>query len=89
MRAVAIREPGAQPELMEVPEPVPGAGEVLIKVLASSVNPMDWKIGEGQFARFLDVDRLEARRIAEELRDQVGMDESSSVEGDSARSAEG
>jgi Zn-dependent peptidase ImmA (M78 family)/DNA-binding XRE family transcriptional regulator len=47
-------------------------------------------IGEGQFARFLNVDRLEARRIVEELRDQMGVvAESPSAEGDSRRAAEG
>ena len=32
----------------EVPVPVPGEDELLIKVYASSVNPVDWKIREGK-----------------------------------------
>ena len=31
----------------DLPKPVPQAGEVLVAVKASSVNPLDWKIREG------------------------------------------
>lgn len=33
--------------LAEQPAPTPGAGEVLVTVLAAGVNPVDWKIAEG------------------------------------------
>src|SRR4051794_41873383 len=29
--------------LREVPTPVPAAGEVLVRTIASSINPVDWK----------------------------------------------
>ena len=32
-----------------VPEPVPAAGEVLVRIHAASVNPVDWKIATGGF----------------------------------------
>ncbi|WP_416968130.1 NADP-dependent oxidoreductase [Streptomyces sp. 4F14] len=35
-------------ELREVPKPVPGAGELLIRVRAAGLNPVDYKIREGQ-----------------------------------------
>jgi NADPH:quinone reductase-like Zn-dependent oxidoreductase len=40
----------------EVADPVPGSGEVLVRVLASSVNARDWHLmrGEPRVARFLD-----------------------------------
>jgi NADPH2:quinone reductase len=48
MRAVTWSELGAQPELREdLPEPTPGAGEVLVRVHASSVNPVDNAIAAG------------------------------------------
>ena len=40
MRAVIWSELGARPALRDgLPEPTPGAGEVLVRVHASSVNP--------------------------------------------------
>lgn len=32
---------------MEVPVPTPGKGEVLVRMEASSVNPVDWRIQDG------------------------------------------
>lgn len=37
-------------ELVEVDEPLPGPGEVLVEVRAAGVNPIDWKIRSGQRA---------------------------------------
>jgi NADPH:quinone reductase-like Zn-dependent oxidoreductase len=47
MRAVAVRETGDTPELMELPVPRPAPGEVLVKLEAASVNPIDAGIAEG------------------------------------------
>jgi NADPH:quinone reductase-like Zn-dependent oxidoreductase len=49
VRAVVIRETGG-PEVLrfeEAERPEPGDGEVLVKVRAASVNPIDWKIRRG------------------------------------------
>ena len=45
MRAVVVRQYGG-PEVLkfeEYPDPVPGSGEVLVRVAATSVNPIDYK----------------------------------------------
>lgn len=40
----------------DAPDPVAGPGEVLVKVLATSVNPVDWKIRSGAVKAFMPVD---------------------------------
>jgi len=49
MRAVVIHETGGVDvlRLEEVERPVPGEGEVLVRVQAASVNPIDWKLRRG------------------------------------------
>jgi NADPH:quinone reductase-like Zn-dependent oxidoreductase len=45
MKAIVVHQYGG-PEVLkfeEYPDPVPGAGEVLVRVAASSVNPIDYK----------------------------------------------
>jgi NADPH:quinone reductase len=51
MRAVAVAHFGGTPELMEVPTPEAGPGEVLVRVEAASVNPTDWRMAAGEFER--------------------------------------
>lgn len=47
MRAVAVAEFGAVPEVMDLPAPVPGPGEFLVRLRAAGVNPFDWKVADG------------------------------------------
>ena len=47
MRAIAVAEFGAPPELMDLPVPEPGPGEFLVHLRAAGVNPFDWKVAEG------------------------------------------
>src|SRR5580700_4130340 len=51
MKAVRIHVFGG-PEVLvyeDVPRPVPGDSEILVRVYAAGVNPIDWKIREGMF----------------------------------------
>jgi NADPH2:quinone reductase len=53
MRAIVVREFGA-PDVMkleDVPDPTPGAGQVLIRVHAVGVNPVDTYVRSGTYAR--------------------------------------
>ena len=45
MKAIVVHEYGGSEVLKfeEYPDPVPGPGEVLVRVAASSVNPIDYK----------------------------------------------
>ena len=49
MKAVRFHAYGASDVLVyeDAPKPEPAAGEVLVKVHATSVNPIDWKIRAG------------------------------------------
>lgn len=52
MKAIRIHKYGGPEVLMveEVPRPEPAEGEILVRVHAAGVNPVDWKVREG----FLD-----------------------------------
>ena len=47
MKALAIRRYKAPMEMMELPRPEPGPGELLVRVRAAGVNPLDHKIRDG------------------------------------------
>lgn len=48
MRALVVREPGGPFEVESLPIPEPGVGEVLVRVHAAGVNPLDAKIRAGR-----------------------------------------
>ncbi|MER6084894.1 zinc-dependent alcohol dehydrogenase family protein [Streptomyces sp. NPDC001833] len=50
MRAVVLREFGASLVLSEIDEPDAGPGQVLVRIKASGVNPLDTKIRAGKAA---------------------------------------
>ncbi|WP_433683314.1 hypothetical protein [Nocardia sp. CA-119907] len=52
MRAIAYYEHGG-PEVLQVvdiPIPEPGAGQIRVAVRATAVNPADWKIRSGEYS---------------------------------------
>jgi NADPH:quinone reductase-like Zn-dependent oxidoreductase len=57
MKAVRFHTYGAPDVLVyeDVPKPEPAAGEVLVKVHAASINPIDWKIRAGHMRGFRDL----------------------------------
>ncbi|MBB0246100.1 zinc-binding dehydrogenase [Streptomyces alkaliphilus] len=57
MKAIALHRYGGPDELREeeLPEPRVAPGEVLIRVRAAGVNPVDWKIGAGALDALMEV----------------------------------
>jgi len=49
MRAVTVSHFGEEPSLADMPTPVASPGQVLIKLAAASVNPMDAKLASGEW----------------------------------------
>jgi NADPH:quinone reductase-like Zn-dependent oxidoreductase len=47
VKALAIRRYKAPMEIMELPRPVPGPGDLLVRVRAAGINPIDYKIRDG------------------------------------------
>jgi NADPH:quinone reductase-like Zn-dependent oxidoreductase len=47
MKAIAINDFAADPTMHDLPDPTPGAGEVLVRVEASSVNGFDLGVASG------------------------------------------
>jgi NADPH:quinone reductase-like Zn-dependent oxidoreductase len=50
MKAAVLHQYGGPEELKyeDFPDPSPGPGEVLVRVRAASINPVDWKIRSGE-----------------------------------------
>jgi NADPH:quinone reductase-like Zn-dependent oxidoreductase len=57
MRAMIYRAYGGPDrlELVDIPRPAPGPGQLLVRVIAASVNPIDWKLASGKMRLFMPV----------------------------------
>lgn len=78
MRAVRFAEFGGPEvlELVEVDEPHAGPGQVRIAVRAAGVNPVDWRIREGQFQQARPIELpagvgLDAAGVVDEVGESV------------------
>jgi NADPH:quinone reductase-like Zn-dependent oxidoreductase len=60
MRAVVMHETGGPEVLLleEVPTPEPADGQVLVRVHAASVNPIDWKIRSGSSSGTVELPKI-------------------------------
>jgi NADPH:quinone reductase-like Zn-dependent oxidoreductase len=58
MHAIRFHEYGPPDVLRyeEAPEPAPGPGEVLVRVVAAGVNPIDWKVRAGYLQAYMPVE---------------------------------
>ncbi len=52
MKAITVAQEGAAPAPQDIEEPrAPGAGEVAVRVQASSINPLDGAVAAGMLAQ--------------------------------------
>ncbi len=58
MKAIVLKAYGDVHQLSyeEVEEPRPGSGEVLVRVAAASLNPIDWKLRSGAMRQFMPLE---------------------------------
>ena len=58
MKAVVLKAYGDVDQLSyeEVPTPRPGSGEVLVRIAATSLNPIDWKLRSGVMREFFPLE---------------------------------
>ncbi|MET8615999.1 NADP-dependent oxidoreductase [Streptomyces misionensis] len=55
MKALQYTAYGRSPVVTDVPEPVPGPGEVLVRVAGAALNPLDVKIGAGHVQDYFPI----------------------------------
>jgi NADPH:quinone reductase-like Zn-dependent oxidoreductase len=60
MKAIVIHTYGGPDVLKyeDYPDPVPGKGDVLVRVVASSVNPFDFKLRSGSLKEFIPLNAV-------------------------------
>lgn len=51
MKAIVVQQFNEDPELVDLPVPEPGRGQLQVKLAAASVNPMDMAAATGRFAQ--------------------------------------
>src|SRR5689334_22008214 len=57
MKAIRLNQWGAPAQLEDVPQPAVGNDEVLVRVRAASINPIDWKVAAGYLQGMINVPR--------------------------------
>ena len=51
-------------ELSEVPKPVPGAGQVLVRVHATSINPLDYQVRRGDYVDYVPLPAITGHDVS-------------------------
>lgn len=67
MKAAVLHEFGGEVSIDNIPVPEPKSGEVLIRVRAAGVNPVDWKFAAGYMQDWYSVPRILGWEVAGEV----------------------
>jgi len=83
MKAITLKKFGGPDafELSEVPKPVPGAGQVLVRVHATSINPLDYQVRRGDYAGLVPLPAITGHDVSGVV-EQVGAGVTAFVPGD-------
>ena len=68
-------------ELRDVPTPVPGAGEVLVRVHATSINPLDFQVRRGDYSDLVPLPTITGHDVSGVV-EEVGPGVTAFVPGD-------
>lgn len=68
-------------ELSEVPKPVPQAGQVLVRVHATSINPLDYQVRRGDYSEYVPLPAITGHDVSGVV-EAVGPGVSAFVPGD-------
>ncbi len=68
-------------ELREVPKPVPGTGQVLVRVHATSINPLDFQVRRGDYQDYVPLPAITGHDVSGVV-EEVGAGVTSLVPGD-------
>ncbi|MDR6524988.1 MULTISPECIES: zinc-dependent alcohol dehydrogenase family protein [Chryseobacterium] len=69
MKAAIIKEFGSAEnfKIVEIPRPIPGFREVLVKVFATSVNPLDYQVRRGDYKNELELPVITGHDVSGEI----------------------
>lgn len=68
-------------ELIDVPKPVPNAGQVLVRVHATSINPLDYQVRRGDYSDYVPLPAITGHDVSGVVED-VGPGVTAFVAGD-------
>jgi NADPH2:quinone reductase len=68
-------------ELSDVPKPVPGAGQVLVRVHATSINPLDYQVRRGDYPDYVPLPAITGHDVSGVV-EEVGPGVTSFAPGD-------
>ncbi len=83
MKAMMLKSFGGPEsfELSDVPKPVPGAGQVLVRVHATSINPLDYQVRRGDYPDYVPLPAITGHDVSGVV-EEVGPGVTSFAPGD-------
>jgi len=83
MKAITLNTFGGPEafELSEVPKPVPGAGQVLVRVHATSINPLDYQVRRGDYPDLVSLPAITGHDVSGVV-EEIGAGVSAFAPGD-------